>query len=161
MRASFDLQFGALWEVWRHTSVAESLVVLYRVGTHQIWRGQRAARSSTNQGSTEPLCARIKARICRFLKEKLMSDVFFLPTWVTRSSERARFMRLFQGCTELRTAGCWLARRGQQLKPSATKGLGISIFLVFVRCVALRDLELLVKTDWSVTCPLCCCKRCS
>ena len=25
-----------------------------------------------------------------------------------------------------------------------------------VRCVALRNLGLLIKTDWSVTCPLCC-----
>ena len=28
--------------------------------------------------------------------------------------------------------------------------LGISIFLVFVRCVALRNLELLIKTGWNV-----------
>ena len=33
-------------------TVAESLVVLYRVGTHQ-----RAGRSSTSQGRAEPLCA--------------------------------------------------------------------------------------------------------
>ena len=39
--------------------VAESLVVLYRVGTHQIWRRRRAAQSSTSQGRAEPLCARI------------------------------------------------------------------------------------------------------
>ena len=41
-------------------TVAESLVALYRVGTHQIRRGRRVARSSTSQGSAEPLCARIK-----------------------------------------------------------------------------------------------------
>ena len=28
--------------------------------------------------------------------------------------------------------------------------LGISIFLIFVRCVALRNLELLIKTGWHV-----------
>ena len=28
--------------------------------------------------------------------------------------------------------------------------LGISIFLIFVRCVALRNLELLIKTGWNV-----------
>ena len=44
---------------WRHTRgrencVAESLVVLCRVGTHQIWRSQRTARSSTSQGRVEP-----------------------------------------------------------------------------------------------------------
>ena len=30
------------------------------------------------------------------------------------------------------TAGCWLARRPQQLKASTTMDLGISIFLIFV-----------------------------
>ena len=34
-------------------TVAESLVALYRVGTHQIRRGRRAARSSTSQGGAE------------------------------------------------------------------------------------------------------------
>ena len=42
-------------------------------------------------------------------------------------------------------AGCWLARRLQQLKAFTTMDLGISIFLIFVRCVALRNLELLIK----------------
>ena len=28
--------------------------------------------------------------------------------------------------------------------------LGISIFLIFVRCVALKNLELLIKTGWNV-----------
>ena len=44
------------------STVAESLVALYRMGIyiHQKRRGRRAARSSTSQGSAEPLCARIK-----------------------------------------------------------------------------------------------------
>ena len=42
------------------STVADSLVVLYRVGTHQIRRRRRAARSLTSQGRAEPLCARIK-----------------------------------------------------------------------------------------------------
>ena len=29
-------------------------------------------------------------------------------------------------------------------------------FLIFVRFVALRNLDLLIKTGWSVICPLCC-----
>ena len=49
---------GATREAW--STVAESLVALYRVDTHQIRRGRRAARSSTSQGRAEPLCARIK-----------------------------------------------------------------------------------------------------
>ena len=42
------------------TVANEILVVLYRSGTHQIRRRRREARSSTSQGSAEPLCARIK-----------------------------------------------------------------------------------------------------
>ena len=49
MRASFELQFGALREGGgtreAGSTVAESLVVLYRVGTHQI--RQRKAEGSS------------------------------------------------------------------------------------------------------------------
>ena len=64
MCASSELQLGALREGGSTpepgSTVAESLVVLYRVGTHQIRRMRRAARSSTNQGRAEPLCGRIE-----------------------------------------------------------------------------------------------------
>ena len=87
-----------------------------------------------------------------------MSDhgLFFFLRGPTRSGERARFVGLFQGCTWLWTAGCCLARRLHQLKASTTMDLGISIFFFSVRCVALRNLDLLIKTDWSVICPLRC-----
>ena len=68
-------------------------------------------------------------------------DPFFFPTRATRSGERAPFVGLFQGFTELWTAGCWLARRLHQLKASTTVDLGISIFPTFGRCVALRNLD--------------------
>ena len=62
MRASSELQFGGLREGGgtreAGSTVAESLVVLYRVGMHQIRQRWRAARSSTNQGRAEPLCAK-------------------------------------------------------------------------------------------------------
>ena len=64
-------------------------------------------------------------------------------------------MGLFQGCTGLWAAGCWLARRLHQLKVSTTVDLSILIFPIFVQCVALRNLDLLIKTGWSVICPLC------
>ena len=48
------------------------------------------------------------------------------------------------------TAGCWLARRLHQLKTSTTMDLGILNFLISVQCVALRNLDLLIKTGWSV-----------
>ena len=41
-------------------TVAKSLVVLYREGTHQIRRRRKEARSSTSQERAEPLCVRIK-----------------------------------------------------------------------------------------------------
>ena len=78
-----------------------------------------------------------------------------VPTRATRSGERARFVGLFQGCTGLWTAGCWLARRLRQLKASTTMDLGISLVLISVpvQCVALRILDLLIKTGWSVIFP--------
>ena len=95
------------------------------------------------------------ARTGRFLREKLRSltTVIFVPTRAKWSGERARFVGLFQGCTGLSTAGRWLACRLHQLKASTTMDLrvGISIFLIFVRCVALRNLELLIKIGWNVS----------
>ena len=61
----FRVQFGGLREGGgtreAGSTVAESLVALYQVGTHQIRRRRRAARSSTSQGRAEPLCARIES----------------------------------------------------------------------------------------------------
>ena len=46
----------------------------------------------------------------------------------------------------------WMLARAPayQLKASTTMDLDISIFLFFGRCVALRNLELLIKTGWNV-----------
>ena len=78
MRASSELQFGAFREGGgtreAGSTVAESLVVLYRVGTYQILRRWRGARSSASQGRAEPLCARITGLNREILREKLMSD---------------------------------------------------------------------------------------
>ena len=65
MCASSELQFGGLREGGgmreAESTVAEGLVVLYQVGTHQLRRRRRAARSLTSQGRAEPLCARIES----------------------------------------------------------------------------------------------------
>ena len=78
MCAPSELQFGALrgggGTREAGSTVAESLVVLYWVGTHQIRLRRRAARSSTSQGSTDPCSRESKARTGRFLREKLMSN---------------------------------------------------------------------------------------
>ena len=62
---------------------------------------------------------------------------------------RGAFLRMHR----LWTAGCWLACRLRQLKASTTMDLGISFFLISVQCVALRILDLLIKTGWSVIFP--------
>ena len=43
------------------TLLAESLIALFRVGTHDVRRKWRVTRSSTSQGSAESLCAGIKS----------------------------------------------------------------------------------------------------
>ena len=78
MRASSKLQSGDFREGGgtreAESTVAESLVVHYRVGTHQIRRRRRAARSSTSQGRAESLCARIIGLNREVSEGKLMSD---------------------------------------------------------------------------------------
>ena len=101
-----------------------------------------------------PCAQKSKARTGREVSE---GGVYLsLPTRATRGGERARFVGLFRECTGLWTTGCWLARRLHQLKASTTMDLGISIFLISVRCVASRNLGLLIKLDGGVICPLCC-----
>ena len=139
------------------STVAESLVVLYRVGTHQIWQRRRAARSSTSQGRAKPLCARIKGANREVSEGKLMSDHGQFSSYEDHKERRTGKIRgAFQGCTGLWTVGCWLACRLRQLVASTPIDLGISFFLIFVRCVTLRNLDLLIKTGWSVIRPLCC-----
>ena len=149
--ASSELQFGGLREGGgtreAGSTVAESLVVLYQVGTHQIRRRRRAARSLTSQGRAEPLCARIESANREVSEGKAdlgPRSFFFLrgPHGAANGQDSWGFFKDAQGFV---TAGCWLARRLQQLKASTTMDLGISIFLIFVRCVALRNLELLIK----------------
>ena len=48
--------------------------MLYRVGTHQLRRGRRAARSLMSQGWAKPLCARIKGVNREVSEGNAMSD---------------------------------------------------------------------------------------
>ena len=71
-----------------------------------------------------------------------MSDHGHFSSYEGHKKRRTDKIRgAFQECTGLWTAGCWLARRLHQLKASTTMGLGISIFLIFAQCVALRNLD--------------------
>ena len=151
MRASSEPQFGALREGGgtreAGSTVAESLVVLYRVGTHQIRRRRRAARSSTSQGRAEPLCARITG-LKRDVSEEeaMMSDHGNFSSYEGHKRRRTGKIRgAFSRCAGLLTAGCWLARWLHQLKASTIMDLGISNFRISVQCVALRNLDLLSK----------------
>ena len=138
--ASSELQSGGLREGGgtreAGSTVAESLVVLYQVGTHQIRRRRRAARSLTSQEGWTPVRENRKREPGGFWgKSWSLTTAIFLPTRATWSGDRARFVGLFLGCTGLWTAGCWLAHRLHELKASTTMDLGISIFLIFVRCM--------------------------
>ena len=57
-----------------------------------------------------------------------------------------------------RVLDSWMLTRAPALPAKAftAMNLGISIFLILVRCGAFKNLDLLIKTGWSVTCPLCC-----
>ena len=133
MCASSELQFGGL-RVGGGTreagsTVAESLVALYQVGTHQIRRRRRAARSLTSQGRAEPLCAGIESanrEVSEGKADLRPRSLFFLrgPHGASNGQDSWGF---FQGCAGLWTAGCRLARRLHQLKASTTMDLGISI----------------------------------
>ena len=132
------------------TRLVPTLHLLFGEGGGQLDR--RQVRGGLNS------CAReSKVRTGRFLREKLMSDHGHFSSYEGHKERRTGKIRgVFRGCTGFWTAGCWLARRFHQLKASTTMGLGISVFLNFVRCVAWRNLDLLIKTGWSVICPLCC-----
>ena len=89
-----------------------------------------------------------------------LTTVIFLPTRVKMSGERARVVGLFQRCTGLWTAGCWLARRLHQLKTSTTMDLARYFnFPYFCTMCGLKKLELVVQ-NWLdrnlVICPLWC-----
>ena len=96
------------------------------------------------RGVLNPCARESKPRTGRFLREKLMSDDGLFSSYEGHKERPTGKIRgFFQGCTGLWTAGCWLTRRLHQLKASTTMDPGISIFLIFVRCAALRNLDLL------------------
>ena len=57
-----------------------------------------------------------------------------------------------------RALGGWMLARVPASPAQGLRhhGLGISFFLIFVRCLALRSLDCLIKTDYSAICPICC-----
>ena len=94
-----------------------------------------------------------QAQTGRFLGEKLISDYCLFSSYEDRqgAANGQNSWGFFRDAQAL-AAGCWVARRLHQPKASTIIDLGISIFLFSVLFVALRNLGLLIKTDWSVIC---------
>ena len=139
-------------------TVAESLAMLYRVGTHQIRQTRRAARSSTSQGRAEPLCAKIKGVITwSFLREKLMSDYSHFSSYEGHRERRTGKIRGVFSRVHKAFDGPMLARapasRAQGLHHH--HGPRYFNFRYFCTMCGLEKLGLLVKTGWSVIYSLC------
>ena len=87
------------------STVAESLVALYRVGTHQIRRGRRAEGGSIVDKRES------KAQTGRFLKEKLISDLDLFSSHEGRQGaangqDSRGFFRDAQGFGRLDAGSC-------------------------------------------------------
>ena len=156
MRVSSELQLGDLLEggATREagSTVAESLVVLYRVGTHQIWRRRRAARSSTSQGRTKPLCARttgLNRETSEGKTDVSPRSFFFLrePQGAANGQDSWGFFRDAQQQAFGRLdAGSRAGFTSSRPPPPWTSVFQISLFSV--QCVALRNVDLLLKINW-------------
>ena len=96
-----------------------------------------------------------------------MSDHSLIFSYGGHKERRTGKIRgAFQGCTGLWTAG--LARASaspaqglHQPKASTSPRppppwTSVFQFPNFVQCVALRNLDLFIKTGWSAICPICC-----
>ena len=152
VRASSELQFGVLREAGATreagSTVTESLVVLYRVGTHQIRRRRRAARSSTSQGRAEPLCAWITSLNREVFEGKADADhgsFFFLrgPQGAANGQYSSGFFRDAQGFGRS-DAGSRAGFTSSRPPPPWT-----SVFQVFI-CLYMCGLEKLgiVDQNW-------------
>ena len=92
------------------STVAESLVALYRVCTHLIRQGRKAARSPTSQGNAEPLCTRIKGANWEGSEGKDdLITVCFLPTRADKERRTGKIRGAFSGMH--RALGGWMLAR--------------------------------------------------
>ena len=90
-----------------------------------------------------------------FFREKLMSDHGHFSSYVGHKERRmgkscGAFSRMHRALD-----GWMLARAPASAAQGlpTTMDLGISIFLISVQCVVLRNLDLLIKTGWNVIFP--------
>ena len=112
--ASSELQFGGLREGGgtreAGSTVAESLVVPYQVGTHQIRRRRRAGRSLTSQGRAEPLCGRIESANREVSEGKLISDHGHFSSYEGHMERRTGKIRGAASRMH-RALDCWMLAR--------------------------------------------------
>ena len=150
---------GITLETNRCGSTSVLFTCLYFVSPVSAWAEGSSIVDGPGECST-PVRENQRREPGGFLREKLISDHGLFSSYEGQqgAANRQDSRGVFQGCTGLWPAGCWLARRLHQLKTSTTMDLGVSIFpYFFMMRAALRDLGLLIKTDWlSVICPLCC-----
>ena len=141
VRAASKLQFGALREGGgtreAGSTVAESLVVLHRVDTHQIRRRRSAARSSTSQGRAEPLCARTKG--VNWEVSEVKADVwprsfFFLrePQGAANGQDSWCFLKSAQDFGRLDAGSC-AGFTSSRPPPPLTSVFQLFLFLLDVR----------------------------
>ena len=82
-------------------------------------------------GVLNPCARESKARTGRFPREKLISDHDMFSSNQGGTANGQHFWGVFQGCTGLWTAGCWLEHRLRQLKASTAVDLSTVIFSSF------------------------------
>ena len=126
-------------------------VTFYRESKHRIWRGRRAARSSTSQGSAEPLCARIKGanrEVSEGKADLWPRSVSFLRE-PSRSGKRAGFHQIGAFLRDTQGFG-WLnasSREGFASSNSRPPSPWTSVFQISSIFLMERDLENLRLVD--------------
>ena len=108
MRASSELQFGVLQEVWQHARGREhcreepgSALSVGWVRTRFDEGGGQLDRQQA-RGGLNPRARESKVRTGRFLREKLMSDYVLFSSYEGHKERRTgKICEAFQGCTGL------------------------------------------------------------
>ena len=114
-----------------------------------------------SQGRAEALCAKFEGASREDSKERAnFGHALFFSTRPNKERRpgkiRVALFRDGQGFGRLDTDSC---AGFTSSRPPPPMDLGISIFLTSAWRLTLSNLGLLVKTDWSVICLLCCLER--
>ena len=109
------------------------------------------------RGGLTPCARDSKTRTRRFLRENLMSDHGLFSFYGGHKERRTGKIRGPFSRMHSALDGWKLTRAPASPAQGLHRhGLRYLNFTFFVQCGALGNLDLLIKTDWSVICPLCC-----